>query len=156
MIIKLNKEGRPTGYPLLESNFRQLFPNVSFPNILFPSDVHPFGYGMYEFSQQPTPVGRYEKSVEANPIQDADGYWRQQWSIIEQTAEEKQKTDQIKSDEVRSIRNTKLSQSDWTRLDDNGLTSEKKSEWAQYRQQLRDISDQEGFPFEVTWPTPPA
>lgn len=27
--------------------------------------------------------------------------------------------------------------------------------WAQYRQELRDITKQEGFPFNVTFPTPP-
>lgn len=27
--------------------------------------------------------------------------------------------------------------------------------WAQYRQQLRDIPEQAGFPFNITFPTPP-
>lgn len=27
--------------------------------------------------------------------------------------------------------------------------------WAQYRQELRDIPEQEGFPFRITFPTPP-
>lgn len=27
--------------------------------------------------------------------------------------------------------------------------------WAQYRQELRDITEQEGFPFNVIFPTPP-
>ncbi len=72
------------------------------------------------------------------------------------TNEERAEILERDSRNTRNHRNHLLRESDWTRLDDNGLTSEKKSEWAQYRQQLRDISDQEGFPFEVTWPTPPA
>lgn len=28
-------------------------------------------------------------------------------------------------------------------------------DWAQYRQALRDITDQPGFPFDVTWPEEP-
>ena len=27
--------------------------------------------------------------------------------------------------------------------------------WAKYRQELRDITEQEGFPFRITFPTPP-
>ena len=28
-------------------------------------------------------------------------------------------------------------------------------EWAEYRQALRDVPEQEGFPFNVTWPQEP-
>ena len=43
-------------------------------------------------------------------------------------------------------RNQLLSESDWTQLPDSPLTTEKKTEWATYRQQLRDMPAQEGFP----------
>lgn len=36
-----------------------------------------------------------------------------------------------------------------------GLASALTGEWAEYRQALRDVPQQEGFPFEVTWPVPP-
>ena len=35
------------------------------------------------------------------------------------------------------------------------LTSEKQAEWTQYRRSLLDITDQAGFPNNVTWPTKP-
>lgn len=35
------------------------------------------------------------------------------------------------------------------------LTAEKQTEWAQYRRDLLDITDQAGFPHNVTWPTKP-
>ena len=41
--------------------------------------------------------------------------------------------------EVKQHRNWLLSISDWTRLDDVTLTSDKKAEWATYRQALRDL-----------------
>ena len=44
-------------------------------------------------------------------------------------------------DVVRSIRNTLLSQSDWTQLPDSPLTEVKRAEWATYRQALRDITE---------------
>lgn len=40
---------------------------------------------------------------------------------------------------VRVERNGLLSQSDWTQAVDSPLTAEKKTEWATYRQQLRDL-----------------
>ena len=35
------------------------------------------------------------------------------------------------------------------------LTSEEQTAWTQYRRDLLDITDQEGFPHNVTWPTKP-
>jgi len=37
----------------------------------------------------------------------------------------------------------------------NDLTTEKQNEWTAYRTALLNISDQEGFPTNVTWPTQP-
>ena len=54
---------------------------------------------------------------------------------------------------VRRIRNDKLTRSDWTQLTDSPLTTEKKAEWAVYRQALRDITTQEN-PREIVWATP--
>ena len=41
--------------------------------------------------------------------------------------------------EVKEYRNAQLIWSDWTRLDDVTLTTDKKAEWATYRQALRDL-----------------
>lgn len=60
---------------------------------------------------------------------------------------------QRKEVEVRADRDRRLAASDWTQLPDVPLTT--KSEWAVYRQALRDVTSQTGFPFDVAWPTPP-
>ena len=60
---------------------------------------------------------------------------------------------QRKEIEVRSERDRKLAASDWTQLPDAPLDT--KTEWATYRQALRDVTSQTGFPFDVAWPTPP-
>ncbi|CAB5220129.1 Phage tail assembly chaperone protein [uncultured Caudovirales phage] len=57
------------------------------------------------------------------------------------------------SQPVISKRNSLLSASDWTQLPDVPLTT--KEAWATYRQALRDISAQSGYPFTIVWPTPP-
>ena len=53
---------------------------------------------------------------------------------------------------VRQGRNTKLKECDWTQLSDSPVNKES---WATYRQSLRDMPLQEGFPWTITWPTQP-
>ena len=48
-----------------------------------------------------------------------------------------------------------LQKSDWTQLPNSPLTAEKQQAWATYRQALRDIPTQTGYPFNVVWPIPP-
>lgn len=52
-------------------------------------------------------------------------------------------------------RNALLSASDWTELADVPLASEMKAQWATYRQQLRDLTDQPQFPDAINWPALP-
>jgi len=55
---------------------------------------------------------------------------------------------------VREQRDYLLAQSDWTQLPD--VPDATKTMWATYRQALRDITAQPGFPQDVTWPEKPA
>ena len=52
---------------------------------------------------------------------------------------------------VREKRNKLLKETDWMAMSDLTLSTE----WATYRQLLRDIPQQEGFPNDITWPTEP-
>jgi hypothetical protein len=56
--------------------------------------------------------------------------------------------------QVRTQRDNLLKKSDWTQLSDVALTAEKKTEWATYRQELRDITNSPDFP-NVVFPTQP-
>ncbi len=57
-----------------------------------------------------------------------------------------------KSAEVRAKRNKLLNESDWTQLIDAKVNQ---ATWAVYRQSLRDITLQVGFPWDITWPDSP-
>lgn len=57
-----------------------------------------------------------------------------------------------KEAEIRSLRNSLLTASDWTQLADAPVD---KAAWATYRQALRDITAQESFPNTVDWPVAP-
>lgn len=83
------------------------------------------------------------------------------WSISDQAtydkglpqaeAEYQRKTAEMAS-QVRSERNARLAASDWTQLADAPVD---KAVWATYRQALRDITSQAGFPLDVQWPQEP-
>tara|TARA_B100001093_G_scaffold175586_2_gene168344 strand:+ start:15718 stop:16107 length:390 start_codon:yes stop_codon:yes gene_type:complete len=54
---------------------------------------------------------------------------------------------------ARAERDELLMTSDWTQVDDSPVD---KSTWAAYRQLLRDVPSQSGFPNTITWPTKPS
>ena len=64
------------------------------------------------------------------------------------------KREQAASESARSIRNQKLKDSDWTQLSDS--PSQNKLAWATYRQALRDVPQQSGFPTMIDWPVAPS
>jgi hypothetical protein len=74
-----------------------------------------------------------------------DGVWTQNW-IVTAVPEES------KAVNIRQTRDAKLALSDWRALSDNTMPSE----WTTYRQALRDVPGQAGFPSEVSWPTEPS
>ena len=57
--------------------------------------------------------------------------------------------------EVRRKRDQELRLCDWTQAADSPLTDAQKTEWATYRQALRDIGSQ-ADPLNITWPTEPS
>lgn len=59
------------------------------------------------------------------------------------------------ADIARNLRNQLLYQSDWTQIPGNSLTTEQQAAWGSYRQALRDVSNQAGFPDSINWPIAP-
>lgn len=57
--------------------------------------------------------------------------------------------------QIRSRRDQLLSKSDWTRLDDVNLNEQQKSDWQEYRQNLRDIPNAYSKVEDIVWPTEP-
>ena len=154
MFIQINN-GQPFGFAVTEENLRMLFPEVTFPKAFSPSDVEPYGFGMYEFTQIPE-VPRFKKLIELPPVKRDNGIYYQVWGFEDMTETEQSAATETKSFEIRRQRKYTLMDCDWTQLPDVILSEEKKIEWNIYRQALRDVSLQEGFPWDVVWPTPPS
>lgn len=61
--------------------------------------------------------------------------------------------DAEKAGQIRSERDSKIAETDWTQGKD--IPDNISSKWAVYRQALRDVPAQSGFPWTVQWPTKP-
>ena len=59
-------------------------------------------------------------------------------------------------DRLRRKRKVRLDQSDWTQVSDSSLSPKQKTDWATYRQELRDITDTYTSLEDVVWPTKPS
>jgi hypothetical protein len=73
-------------------------------------------------------------------------------TAAEQEAAYKARMDDEQAARVRDDRNARLAACDWTQLADAPVDD---LAWAAYRQELRDVPSQAGFPWNVTWPDAP-
>lgn len=141
---------RETGAVMYEDEFRKLFPNTSMPQQLSEELINEFGGDVVLEGPQAQPT-RYQVGFR-DGVEQIDGKWYTKYSVadMEQEAIAAKDAEQAKS--VRDERNTKLKDSDWTQVADAPVD---KAAWATYRQALRDITTQEGFPWTIDWPVNP-
>lgn len=133
-------------YPVHQGDICLEFPNVSFPIPFSPPD----GYVLV-INTPPPSVEWYQFLEEDTPIL-VDGVWIQQWIVKERSDSEKETINYMKENEIRGRRNMLLMECDWTQLSNSPADSEV---WEIYRQELRDITTQENFPWNVQWPNKP-
>jgi len=69
----------------------------------------------------------------------------------EKETEYQARLDAASSAAVRKDRDGRLAETDWLALSDTTMSSE----WTTYRQALRDVPGQAGFPNSIDWPTEP-
>lgn len=130
-------------------DYRSLFPDTSFPStgpdasFMESNSLKVVTYfkPYNRETEKLTPVPPYLENGEVFAV-----------AVEPLTQEELENINSSKAAKIRDQRNKLLAACDWTQLADS--TAEKPA-WATYRQALRDIPDQEGFPSSVTWPTVP-
>ena len=149
-MFALIENGSVTQYPYSVTDLKKAKPNVSFPRQ--PSDELLKQHGMERvFFATPPELTDTQALVEGTPVI-ADDRWTQVWSVREMTEDEISSRNEGQAASVRLERNALLTSSDWTQVADAPVD---KTLWAAYRQALRDISTQDGFPWSVQWPTQP-
>ena len=139
-------------FPYTVGHLRRDNPNTSFPKR--PTDELLASYGMMPVTVTDAPSydERSQKLTQAAQPVLVNGAWLLQWNVSNKTAEEIAAQDTIQADNVRNERNALLQSTDWTQVADAKVD---KAAWATYRQALRDVPAQGGFPWNVTWPTQP-
>lgn len=118
---------------------------------------------------QATTTPPYEFSYR-DGVQQVDGKWYTKYSVgpvfqdrptesdqpaqtaAEQMTAYRAQKDAEQAKAVRDQRTQKLADCDWTQLADSPVD---KAAWANYRQDLRDVTKQAGFPWTIDWPVAP-
>jgi hypothetical protein len=133
---------KETGAVVYYHELRNMYPNVSGPL----DDLYDV---VFEGPQaQPT---RYQVSF-ADGIAEIGGKWYTKYSVVDMDDEAKAIKDAEQAEKTRSQRTDKLKDSDWTQVADAPVDQ---AAWATYRQALRDITSQAGFPWTINWPVAP-
>ena len=136
---------------MYENEFRALYPNTSMPQQLTEELINDLGGDVVFEGPQAQPT-RYQVAFR-DGVEQINGKWYTKHSVSEMDQEAKDSLDLNQSRSVRSTRNSKLAECDWTQIADATVD---KAAWATYRQALRDISKQTGFPWDIQWPEAPA
>jgi hypothetical protein len=142
MFVKLTASGQPSQFPYTLGNLRRDNSQTSFPKNI--PDELLAEYDVYQVQQNAAPDVDSKTHNVRQSVELVDGVWTQVWSVV-------QIDEQAAADNVRAHRNKLISDTDWMALTDNTMTPE----WAAYRQALRDVTAQDGFPFSVVWPVAP-
>ena len=125
--------------------------NTSFP--ANPTEQTLAEWNVFPVTDKPAPA--YSPATQnCNQINPTliDGKWVMTWAVTPATPEQIAERTSAKEAEVRQQRNQLLNACDWTQLPDATVDT---AVWATYRQELRDVTVQAGFPWEVVWPEAP-
>jgi hypothetical protein len=141
------ENGSVAEYPVYEGDIRLRFPNTSFPLPFEPPS------GFVAVVDVPQPQVDHTKVVTEGDLQLVAGKWRRTWVVADAPAEVLAERTAAQAAGIRAERNSRLSRTDWTQISD--APGSTRAAYVQYRQALRDVSQQVGFPWTVTWPTEP-
>lgn len=121
-------------------------PKTSFPRNIPDNVLEEFG--VYRVLEVAAPEINYRTHTNTQDIQLVDNVWTQVWQTVELPLEQA-------TTNIRSQRDYFLQESDWVVSKAYEIGEPVPANWATYRQALRDITAQEGFPYNVSWPTKP-
>ncbi len=150
MYVKVTN-GSVDTYPYNVGKLRRDNPNTSFPKKVPTASLAAWGVYNVVIADDPSYDAMTHKIVAADTPTLVGGTWTITKSTVALTAEEIQANSDAEAQLVRGKRDDLIAKTDWMALSDVTMSAE----WQAYRQALRDIPEQEGFPDNVTWPTKP-
>ena len=150
----LKVSGSTITYPYSVQNLKNENPNISFPTIISDSLLESFNIYQVEMKNSGYDSDDTKDVTEVTPILSGSIYI-QTYTISDADTETISKRREIKWSEVRSGRDSLLSESDWTQFNDSPISGSTLTDWQTYRQSLRDITNQSD-PYDITWPNIPS
>jgi len=161
---------RESGAVMYESEFRAMFPNTSMPQQLSEELINEFNGDVVLEGPQASGGDHYQYSQAAG-VELLDGKWYTKYVLgpvftdttvegvtktaAEHEADYKAAKDAEQAKSVRQQRDAKLAESDWRVIKALESSTPQDFAWAAYRQALRDITSQTGFPWAIDWPVNP-
>jgi hypothetical protein len=159
---------RETGELTTVSQFKALHPRTSFPRVVTVEVLDAYGYDPVLNGPAAAISGPYEISVR-DGVEEIGGQWFTKFVVgpifndttdedgntitaAEQQAAFEQRIDDDTAAGVRATRDKLLSETDWVVTRAFETSTEIDAATLEYRQALRDITAQSGFPHEVVWP----
>ena len=146
---------RESGQVMYWSEFRQLLLSQNPSELITVAEQDQEwcdAHGADVVFEGPQPIlTRYQFASMQGAIQ-IDGQWCTNWVAIDLDDEAKTAKDAEQAQYIRQKRDAKLNACDWTQLADAPVD---KTAWATYRQALRDLPKEIGFPWGITWPVNP-
>ena len=156
---------RATGQTMLEDELRRWAKENNGPSWDRTTDevLEALGADVVFEGPQATPTDHYQFSMRQG-VEQIGGKWHTKYVLgpiftdnedataAEQEAAYRAQKDAEQAKSVRDERTQKLKDSDWTQVADAPVD---KTAWATYRQALRDIPSQAGFPWDIQWPVEP-
>lgn len=150
----LKVSGSTITYPYSVQNLKNENPNISFPTIISDSLLESFNIYQVEMKNSGYDNDDTKDVTEVTPTLSGSIYM-QTYTISDADTETINKRREIKWSEVRSGRDSLLSESDWTQFNDSPISGSTLTDWQTYRQSLRDITNQSD-PYDITWPNIPS
>jgi hypothetical protein len=138
---------RSTGEVLSDQEFRKRHKNTSFSRLLDEDLLDAFDTDIVFEGPQKQGPPPYSYTYR-DGVEQINGKWYTKYTIGQR---DKAPIDKQYAENIRMRRDNLIKESDWRAVCDREL----EPEWKEYRQALRDISKQEGFPHDVKWPTDP-
>ena len=163
---------RSTGEVNTQGEIRRSMPNTSLPRVWTASICDSLGIDPVLAAPAPTPSGEYKSVGRNGVVQDANGNWVQAYVerdmfadyvdddgvTVTKASQEEAYTATKNAEAALAVRNTRdglIASCDWMAIKAFEAGTTVATEWATYRQALRDVSAQAGFPNDITWPTQP-
>lgn len=160
---------RETGAVTTISQFKASYPNTSFPKNITSEILDSYGYDPVLNGAAATVTAPYGVSVR-DGVEEINGQWFTRFvagpvftdttddegnviTAADNEAAYRARIDAEAAERVRTERNQKLTDTDWTQLADSSADA---TVWATYRTALRDLPSTNGFPHNITWPTEPS